>query len=65
VSTSVVKSSEGLSYRVPITIRRYADHMRLAVYMTVSLITFFHIILVLFCVTVYMVVCFVCLCLIL
>jgi len=39
--------------------------MKLAAYMAVSFITFFHILLVLFCVTVYMVllVCFLCFCL--
>jgi hypothetical protein len=39
--------------------------MKLAAYMAVSFITFFHILLVLFCIIVYMVVCFVCFCLIL
>jgi hypothetical protein len=52
VSTSVVKWSEGLRNRVSIIIRRDLDHMKFY--------CFFHILLVLFCVIVYMVVCFVC-----
>jgi hypothetical protein len=52
VSTSVVKWSEGLSNRVSIIIRRCLDRMRFTDYMTVLLITFFHILLVLFCIIV-------------
>jgi hypothetical protein len=39
--------------------------MRFAAYLAGSIITFFHILLVLFCITVYMVICSVCFCLIL
>jgi hypothetical protein len=57
VSTSVVKWSEGFSNRVSIIITRYTDHMKFY--------CFFHILLVPFCIIVYMVVCFVCFCLVL
>ena len=52
VSTSVVKWSEGLKNRAYFIIRSYIDNMKFY--------CFFNILLVLFCITVYMVICFVC-----
>jgi len=58
VSTSVVKVL--VTGCLPLSEDIYK--MKFAAYMAVSFITLFHIILVLFCITVYIVVCFVCLC---
>ena len=57
VELHVAKWNEGLRNRVSIIIRRYTDHMKFY--------CFFHILLVLLCITVYIVARFVCFCLIL
>ena len=56
-----MKCSDVLSNKVSNIIRRYRAHMKFAAYMAVSFIAFFHIILVKFFITIYMVVGFVCL----
>jgi hypothetical protein len=59
VSTSVVKWIKGLGNRVSFIMRRYIDHIRFANDMAVMLNNFFHILVVLLCITEYMVVRFV------
>jgi hypothetical protein len=60
-----VKCGVGLNNRVSIIIGRYTGHMQCDTYMALSFISFLHIALVLFYIILYMVVCFVCFCLIL
>jgi hypothetical protein len=59
-----VKCGVGLNNSVSIIIRRYTGHMKCDNYNAVSFITFLHIALVLLYIILYMVVCFVCFCLI-
>jgi hypothetical protein len=60
-----MKFREDLSNRLSNIIRRHTDHMKFAVYMAFSFITFFHVLLVPFFIFVFMVVRFVWFCLIL
>ena len=60
-----MKCGEGLSNRVSNIMRGYIGQMKFTAYMAFSFITFFRVPLVPFFIIVYMVVCFVCFCLIL
>ena len=60
-----MKCGEGLSNKVSNNMRGYIEQMKFAAYMAFSFITFFLVLLVPFFIILYMVVCFVCFCLIL